>query len=62
MNIPLTPPPSNIPPELERWLADLQIQISGALQEKEEVIRRVRVDLDEVRQQVIKVKKHVGMP
>lgn len=62
MNISLTPPPSQLPPELERWLADLQIQISGALQDKEEVIRRAKVELEEAKSQIIAIKAFVGMP
>lgn len=62
MNIPLTPPPSNLPPELQRWLADLQIYISGSLQDKEEVVRRAKVELEEAKAQIVAIKAYVGMP
>lgn len=62
MNISLTPPPSELPPDLERWLADFMVQVSGALQDREEEVRRVKVQLEEARVTIADLKTFVGMP
>ena len=62
MNISLTPPPSQLPPELERWLSDFMIQVSGALMNREEEVRRAKVELQEARDQIVAIKAYVGMP
>lgn len=55
MNISMTPPPSNIDPELQRWLAQLQIEISGA-------IENIEKDILDLQKEVAAIKAHVGMP
>lgn len=54
MNISLTPPPSNIDPELQRWLAQLQIEISGAIED-------IEGDINEIKADIKQIKTHLGL-
>jgi hypothetical protein len=55
MSIPTPQPPSNLPPDLERWLLDFQTQVSGAFNE-------IESELELTKKQVQLIKAHVGMP
>lgn len=54
MNIGQTQPPSNIDPELQRWLAQLLIEISGALQDVEK-------NITDLQKEVKAIKTHLGL-
>lgn len=55
MNISQTPPPANLDPELQRWLAQLQVEISGA-------IESIEADILSLQKDVKDIKTHLGLP
>lgn len=45
MNIPIMPPPRELPPEAQRWLQELQNNMFGAIKELEEQVKELKARL-----------------